>query len=162
MCTLRFYMWRTFCTYVCEECHIYVHEDSICEECHIYVNEDSSCTWRVSHTCTWRYVRYVVASASRIDKIIGLFCKRDLWKRLYSAKETHNFIDPTNCSHPICINVDLSHMCTWRFFMYMKNLTCILHVHEECLSSRCLNMHSHIIYIYLHVQLRIEWNTSRM
>ena len=38
---------------------------------------------------------------SRIDKIIGLCCKRTLWKRLYSAKETCNFIDPTNRSHPI-------------------------------------------------------------
>jgi len=44
---------------------------------------------------------YGVASVSKIDKIIGLFCKRDLKKRLYSAKETCNFIDPTNRSHPI-------------------------------------------------------------
>jgi len=39
---------------------------------------------------------YVVASVSRIDKIIGLLCKRALQKRRYSAKET-----PTDCSHPI-------------------------------------------------------------
>jgi len=44
---------------------------------------------------------YVVALVSRIDKIIGLFCKRALKKRQYSAKETCNFIDPTNLSHPI-------------------------------------------------------------
>ena len=31
-------------------------------------------------------------------KIIGLFCKRDLQKRLYSAKETYNFFDPTTHS----------------------------------------------------------------
>jgi len=42
-----------------------------------------------------------VAVVSRIDKIIGLFCKRDLSKRRYSAKETYNFIDPTDRSHPI-------------------------------------------------------------
>ena len=35
------------------------------------------------------------------DKIIGLFCKRAPQKRLYSAKETYNFIDPTHRSHPI-------------------------------------------------------------
>jgi len=35
------------------------------------------------------------------DWIIGLFCKRALYKRLYSAKETCNLIDPTNRSHPI-------------------------------------------------------------
>jgi len=44
---------------------------------------------------------YGVATASRIDKIIGFFCKRDLQKRQYSAKETYNFIDPTDRSHPI-------------------------------------------------------------
>ena len=31
----------------------------------------------------------------------GLFCKRDLWKRFYCAKETYNLIDPTDRSHPI-------------------------------------------------------------
>jgi len=43
---------------------------------------------------------YGVASVSRINKIIGLFCKRALQKRLYSAKEIYNLIDFTNCSHP--------------------------------------------------------------
>jgi len=46
-----------------------------------------------------------VAYVSRIDKIIGLFCKRALLKRCYSAKETYNLIDPTNRSHPICVIV---------------------------------------------------------
>ena len=41
-----------------------------------------------------------VASISRIDYIIGLFCKKALKKRQYSAQETCNFIDPTNRSHP--------------------------------------------------------------
>jgi len=31
-----------------------------------------------------------VATISRLLKIIGLFFKRALWKRLYSAKETYN------------------------------------------------------------------------
>ena len=44
---------------------------------------------------------YGVALVSRIDQIIGLFCKRGLEKRRYSAKETYNFIDPTDRSHPI-------------------------------------------------------------
>ena len=34
-----------------------------------------------------------------MPKIIGLFCKRALQKRRYSAKETCNIIDPTNSSH---------------------------------------------------------------
>jgi len=53
--------------------------------------------------CIYLYLNYGVASVSRFDNIIGLFCtgKRDLLKRLYSAKETYNFIDPANRSHPI-------------------------------------------------------------
>jgi len=44
---------------------------------------------------------YGVAEISRLLKIIGLFYKRALQKRLYSAKETYDFKEPTNCSHPI-------------------------------------------------------------
>jgi len=47
---------------------------------------------------------YGVATISRLLKIIGLFCKRAQWKRLYSAKETNTFKEPTNRSHPICIH----------------------------------------------------------
>ena len=41
------------------------------------------------------------ATVSRIDQIIGLFCS--IASLLYNsfAKETCNFIDPTNQSHPI-------------------------------------------------------------
>ena len=46
---------------------------------------------------------YGVASTGRLLKIIGLFCKRALYKRRYSAKETYNFKEPTNRSHPIYI-----------------------------------------------------------
>jgi len=44
---------------------------------------------------------YGAATCSRLLKIIGLFCKRALWKRRYSAKETCNFKDPINRSHPM-------------------------------------------------------------
>ena len=43
---------------------------------------------------------YGVATISRLLKIIGLFCKRALWKRVYSAKETYNFNELTDRSHP--------------------------------------------------------------
>jgi len=46
-------------------------------------------------------ISYVVATLGRLLKIIGLFCKRALWKRLYSAKETYSFKGPTNRSHHI-------------------------------------------------------------
>ena len=42
-----------------------------------------------------------------VNKIIGLFCKRALSKRQYSAKETYNFIDPTDRSHPIYKNTEI-------------------------------------------------------
>ena len=38
---------------------------------------------------------------SRLLKVIGLICKRAQYKRLYSAKETYNFREPGNRSHPI-------------------------------------------------------------
>ena len=44
---------------------------------------------------------YGVATICRLLKIIGLFCKRALQKRRYSAKETSSFNEPTNRSHPI-------------------------------------------------------------
>ena len=47
------------------------------------------------------HLPYGVALVSRIDEITGLFCKRALYKQRYSAKETYNFIDPTDCSHPL-------------------------------------------------------------
>ena len=42
-----------------------------------------------------------MATISRLLQFVGLFCKRALQKRLYSAKETCNFKEPTNRSHPI-------------------------------------------------------------
>ena len=42
-----------------------------------------------------------MATSSRLLKLVGLFCKRALQKRLYSAKETYNFKEPTNRSHLI-------------------------------------------------------------
>ena len=44
---------------------------------------------------------YGVAMISRLLRIAGFFCKRALQKRRYSAKETWNFKEPTNPSHPI-------------------------------------------------------------
>ena len=50
-----------------------------------------------------------LASVSRIDTIIGLFWK--FWKRALqrqcSAKETYDFIDPTDRSHPIPDNIGM-------------------------------------------------------
>jgi len=61
---------------------------------------------------------YGVATVSMIGKIIGVFCKdckRALQKRLYSTKESYNFIDPPNRSHPI-IYVFFYSQCTDIFY----------------------------------------------
>ena len=47
-----------------------------------------------------------MATISRLLKIIGLFCKRALSKRRYSAKETYNCEESTNRSHPMSTSVD--------------------------------------------------------
>ena len=44
-----------------------------------------------------------VALVSRIDYIMGLFCKRTLYKRRCSAKETCDFNDATECGHPTAV-----------------------------------------------------------
>ena len=43
---------------------------------------------------------YGVATIRRLLQRIGPFCKSALLKRQYSAKETYNFKEPTNLSHP--------------------------------------------------------------
>jgi len=43
---------------------------------------------------------YGLATISRLFEIIGPFRKRALKKTLYSAKETYNFKEPTDGSHP--------------------------------------------------------------
>jgi len=48
---------------------------------------------------------YGVATVSRLDKIMDLLCQRAIQTRLYSAQETYNSIDPTDCSHPIGLGV---------------------------------------------------------
>jgi len=76
---------------VCDMPYVTRHMIHSCETwydvmCHLIY---SCVTW---HTCvTWHI--------SSLLKIIGLFCKRALWTRPYSAKETYNFKEPTNRSH---------------------------------------------------------------
>ena len=58
--------------------------------------------WKYLHILSIsRLDSYGVDTVSSLLKNIGLFCKRDLWKRRYSAKETYIFNEPTNHSHPI-------------------------------------------------------------
>jgi len=63
------------------------------EACHDWAgvtNEARVSRRHVTHMNVSR-VMYGVATCSRLLKIIRLFCKRALWKRRYSAKDTYNF-----------------------------------------------------------------------
>jgi len=103
----------------------------------------SYCDWSVlRHICAecrriWSRRVYGVASASRIDTIIGLFCKRALYKRLYSAKETCNFIDPTDRSHPIAQKKPL-------LFLSQHHITS-LHITSHHITSHHITSHTYNI-----------------
>ena len=70
-----------------------------------------------------------VAVTSRLLKIIGLFCKRDLQKRRYSAKEAYNFKEPTNRSHPVFVFVFVYMSVCVHVFVYMCVCVYILGLH---------------------------------
>jgi len=63
--------------------------------------------WLFQNTLLLFY--YGVASISRLLKMKGLFCKRALQKRRYSARETYIFKEITNRSHPIIVCVSHVH-----------------------------------------------------
>ena len=80
--------------------------------------------------CTYHCIVYGVALVSRIDKFIGLFCKRAQPKSRYSAKETYNFIDPTNQNHP------------------------------QSISRKCISVHNEFVRINQSVHKHISINTK--
>jgi len=103
-------------------------------------------------------VCYGVASVNRLDKILGLFCKRALLKRRYSAKETYNLIDPTNRSHPILrierISWDSSlsfHVCIYICNMYMQYI-CTIHLYVHYIYTSEFYVLIHIcIYVLIYI-----------
>ena len=77
------------------------HDALIHEMTRVYV------TWHM-YMRQYSVVCYGVVSISRLLNIVGLFSKRALWKRRYSAKETYNCREPTNRSHPIFLYIWLN------------------------------------------------------
>jgi len=79
---------------------------------HLRVHIFSGCLQRFDRDVgshVFSHKTYGVASISRLLKITGLFCKRALKKRRYSARETYNFKEPTNRSDPIAHEPTNSH-----------------------------------------------------
>jgi len=103
-----------FDVYICEYAYIDIYEYAYIDSMFTYTN-----MYTCVYTCTRIYVHlnhiigndkhtlnshanpYGMATISRLLKIIGLFCKRALQKRRYSAKETYHFKEPTHRSHRI-------------------------------------------------------------
>ena len=57
-----------------------------------------------AHTRHWAGMPNIPAHARRMalcPRKETIFCIRALYKRMYSAKETHHFKEPTNRNHPI-------------------------------------------------------------
>jgi len=111
-----------------------LHMNASCTICLSHVG----CEWVMSHTnesdeghvvgysrnssvlINIRWLHYGVATISRLLKITGLFCKRALYKKRYSAEETYNFKEPTNRSHPIIHYThieSLRHMCMFVYYL---------------------------------------------
>ena len=92
-----------FTSHLNESCHTY-------EGLHLWHDTDDG-----RHVTWFHRLTYGVATISRLLKMIGLFCKRALENRWYSAKETYHFKEPTNRSHPI----SWFHLLTWHMTDHM-------------------------------------------
>jgi len=146
--------------------------------------------WKIHRKETWHLLeptnRYGVATISRLHEIIGLFCQKALQKRLYSAKETYNFKEPTNRSHPILPHVASTHQQTQiqsrvhttrpitnhpphthTHHMHARPHTCIkLHAH----TCACTHQHTHThvrthtrahTHTHTHIHTHIQDETER-
>jgi len=67
-------------------------------------NATHTCNWHDSFCATHTCKSYGVAPVSKIDTMIGLFCRILSLLQGSFVKETYNFIDRTNCSHPIYLS----------------------------------------------------------
>ena len=112
--------------------------------------------------CTYSLCKhaYGVAIMSRLPGIIGLFCKRTLRKRLYSAKETYNLKEPTNRSHPIFQLRYATHCTT---LQHTATYCIALHhtaTHWHCTASHCKNFTQRIqMYTHAHTHTHIHTYT---
>ena len=77
--------------------------------------------------------------------MIGLFWQKSPIKRPYSAEETCNFINPTNCSHPIVQILLASHeyKSYWSYdessyesLIQFSSVSVLTHIHQEDTHTR--------------------------
>jgi len=174
------------CVYIYIYIHIYNIHMFICMYSSIYIHMYIIYLYIYicilhSHTCLYLYG---VATTSRLLIITGLFCERALIKRWYSAKETYNFKEPTNRSHPISFfassysAIYASFLCYIRLFSLLytplfsppllfstknnwktknqKNRACS----SDCQTNRACSSDSHTPYFFVLTHL-IFWLSNK-
>jgi len=114
----------------------------------IYVYTLTEC-FRQVYIYVYHTYLYGVASISRLLKMIGIFCKRALWKTLYSAKETYNFKEPTDRSHPIYIYV-------YRTYSYVYMYTLLRNVFARKMYIFIMYMYVYV-YVYIYIHMNCAW-----
>ena len=116
-------------------------------------------------TCTYSLCRhaYGVATMSSLLEIIGLFCKRALRKRLWSAKETYDLKEPTNRSHTI---LELRYATHCTTLQHTATYCITLHhtaTHWHCTASHCKTFTQHIqTYAHTHRHTHIHTHTHTL
>ena len=88
----------------------------------------------------------------------GLFRKRALQKRLCCAKETYNFIDFTNRSHPMCVSVD-SHGPLCLIFSALQHDVQQTAIHCNTLQH---TVHRHVSSLFAHCRIVFQFGVSRV
>ena len=91
---------------------------------------------------------YEVATISRFPNNTGLFCKRDLSKRLYFAKQTYIFEEATSHSQGIgdsCVDsfhscVDSFHSCVDSFHSCVDSFVVISALYARLFLFRCWSL----------------------
>jgi len=109
LCFTRIYVsWKHKCIYT----HIYTEYIFQARRMqyvyiHTYIN---IYVYIYTYTCKWTCT-YGVATISRLLKIIGLFCRISSLLQDSFAKETYQFEEPTDRSHPIWTYIPYEHTC---------------------------------------------------
>ena len=110
----------------------------------------------ISNTLLYRQLCYGVATVSRIDKIIGLFCRTASLLQGSFAKETYNFIDPINRSHSVHVSCAycglLQKLYMWMIWIIDINVDvdadCVVISHTLLYRQLCYLYLAHVVYCF--------------
>ena len=145
--------------------HINAHKHThIHIQTHTHTHTYRTGAYSLRHNDTHTHT-HGVAAISSLLKIIGLFFKRALSKRLYSAKETYNFKEPSNCSHPIWANTNTN---THTHTHTIQGLACCstaihtqTHIHTHINAHTQTYTHTHTVQVRVGCSTRRSWRWVR-